>query len=85
MKNIDINKVAVFNKISVDKKGFKYFVSYKEAKRNRPLSIFLPKMIAYGRDFNRTKYMYFLIKDHELIERYNEIWEKGKNSIKKNW
>ena len=85
MKNIDINKVAVFNKISVDKKGFKYFVSYKEAKRNRSLSIFLPKMIAYGRDFNRTKYMYFLIKDHELIERYNEIWEKGKNSIKKNW
>ena len=69
MKNIDINKVAVFNKVSVDKKEFlskKYFVGYKEAKRTRPLSIFLPQMVAYGRDFNETRYMYFLIKDREV-------------------
>ena len=26
--------------------------------------------------------MSFLIKDHELLEKYNEIWEKVKNSIK---
>ena len=25
--------------------------------------------------------MSFLIKDDELLERYNEIWEKFKNSI----
>ena len=48
------------------KKSFKYFVGYKEAKRTRPLSIFLPQMVAYGRDFNETRYMYFLIKDHEV-------------------
>ena len=27
--------------------------------------------------------MSFLIKDDELSEKYNEIWEKVKNSIKK--
>ena len=27
--------------------------------------------------------MYFLTKDDELLERYNEIWENVKNSIKK--
>ena len=27
--------------------------------------------------------MSFLIKDDELLERYNEIWEKFKNSINK--
>ena len=27
--------------------------------------------------------MSFLIKDNELLEKYNEIWEKVKNSIKK--
>ena len=28
--------------------------------------------------------MSFLIKDDELLEKYNEIWEKVKNIIKKN-
>ena len=27
--------------------------------------------------------MSFLIKDDELLEKYNEIWKKVKNSIKK--
>ena len=30
-----------------------------------------------------TKYMSFLIKDDKLLEKYNEIWEKVKNIIKK--
>ena len=30
MKNIDINKIVVSNKISFSKKGFKYFVGYKD-------------------------------------------------------
>ena len=30
----------------------------------------------------KTKYVSFLIKDNELLEKYNEIWEKVKNSIK---
>ena len=34
-------------------------------------------MSAYRRDFNETKYISFLIKDDELLEKYNEIW--GKN------
>ena len=40
-------------------------------------------MNAYRRDFDETKYMSFLIKDNELSENYNEIWEKVKYSIKK--
>ena len=40
-------------------------------------------MSVYRRDFDETKYMSFLIKDDELLEKYNEIWEKVKNSIKK--
>ena len=33
-------------------------------------------MTAYRKDFNKTKYVSFLIKDDELLEKYNEIWEK---------
>ena len=29
------------------------------------------------------KRIYFLIKDDVLLKKYNEIWEKVKNSIKK--
>ena len=40
----------------------------------------LPKRIAYKREFDEIKYISLLIKDDELLERYNETW--GKISIK---
>ena len=40
-------------------------------------------MSAYTRDFDETKYMSFSIKYDELLEKNNEIWEKLRNSIKK--
>ena len=39
-------------------------------------------MSAYRKDFDQTKYIYFLIKDDELLKKFNEIWEKIINSIK---
>ena len=35
-------------------------------------------MRAYRKDFEETKYISFLIKDDELLEKHNEIWEKIK-------
>ena len=84
IKNIDINEIVVSNKVSFGKKGFKYLIGYKDAIKIRPLFIFLSKMSAYRKDLNiETKYMPFLLKDDELLEKYNEIWENVKNSIKK--
>ena len=40
-------------------------------------------MSAYRRDFHETEYMSFLIKDDESLGKYNEIWEKFSNIIKK--
>ena len=66
------------------KKGFKYFVGYEDdSEKNMSLCKMLPKMNAYSRDFDETKYMYFLIKDKELLEKYNEIWDKNNNITKK--
>ena len=39
-------------------------------------------MPAYRRDFDETKYV-FLMRNDELLEKYNEIWEKVRNNIKK--
>ena len=36
-----------------------------------------PKMSAYRRDFHETRYMYFLTKDDELLDKYNKVWEKS--------
>ena len=55
----------------------------KILKRNRALCLFLPKMPKYRRYFSKTKHMSFLIKDNKLLGKCNEIWEKVKNSIKK--
>ena len=48
-----------------------------------PLCIFLPKMSAYRKDFDETRYVSFLIIDDKLLEKYNELQEKVKNSLKK--
>ena len=49
----------------------------------RPSCIFTPKMNAYRKDFDETKYISFLKKDDELLEKYNNIWEKVKNNLRK--
>ena len=38
-------------------------------------------MSVYRRDFDEPKYLSFFIKDDELLEKYNEIWENVKNNI----
>ena len=45
--------------------------------------VFLPKMSAYRKDFDETNYMSFLMKDDELLEKYNETWKKVKDSFKR--
>ena len=37
IKNIDINKIVVSNIVSSGKKGFKYFIGYKNAKNIKHL------------------------------------------------
>ena len=42
-------------------------------------------MSVYRKDFDETEYIYFLIKDDELLEKYNETWEKLKIFSKNNF
>ena len=48
------------------------------------LHIMLPKTIACVISYDRrTKWMYFLIEDDDLLEKYNTIWDKVSADIKK--
>ena len=45
----------------------------------------LPKASAYVKIYDgQTKWMYFLIEDDDLLEKYNTIWDKVSADIKKN-
>ena len=44
----------------------------------------LPKTRAYVKSYDeQTKWMYFLIEDDDLLEKYNTIWDKVSTDIKK--
>ena len=52
-------------------------MGYKDAKKIGPLYTFPQKMSEYRKDFDETKCMSFLIKDIELLEKCNQIWEES--------
>ena len=59
-KKIHINKIVQSNKVSFEKKRFKYFIGYKDAKRVKASCNFFPQKSADRKDFNEAKYMFFL-------------------------
>ena len=72
-KKIYIKKTVVSNKVSFGKNVFKYFIGYKDAKKLNLYAYLFQKMSAYGRDVDETNYMSFLVKNDELLEKYNGI------------
>ena len=45
-----------------------YFIGYKDDNRIRPLYKFFPKL-----DFDETEYLYFMIKEEKVFDKYMEI------------
>ena len=51
----------------------------------QPLHKMLTKSSAYGKSYDgQTRWMYFLIEDDELLEKYSTIWDKFYADMKKN-
>ena len=49
------------------------------------LYIMLPKTSTYVKGYDgKTKWMYFLIEDDDLLKKYNTIWDKVSADIKQN-
>ena len=62
--------------------GFKYFIGYKEGEIVKPLCVILPKMTGCIKYFeNGTKNLSFVIKDDDVLDKYNEIWDKIKETL----
>ena len=71
--------------ISFGKKIYKYLIGYlSNDNKVKPLHIMLHKTSAHLKSCNeQTKCMYFLIEEDELLEKYNNIWNKISADTKK--
>ena len=80
--NVDFEKILVSNKNSFGEKNYKYFTGYLH--KVKQLNIMIPETSAYVKCYDgQAKWMYFLIQDNNLLEKYNNIWDKVSSDIKK--
>ena len=80
--SVNIDQIVVSDKFKHSDKGFKYFIGYREGGIVKPLCIILPQMNAYIKYFeNGGKNISFLIKDNEVWEKYEQIWDVMKNKL----
>ena len=79
LMSVKVDQIVVSDKFKHSDKGFKYFVGYQKDEIVKPyltlkLCIILPQMSGFIKYFeNGGKNISFLIKDHEVWEKYEEI------------
>ena len=83
---IDLNLVNIDQIVVSDKfrhnNGFKYFIGYKEGEIVKSLCIILTQMSGYIKYFeNGGKNISFVIKDDDVLDKYNKIWDKIKETL----
>ena len=79
---INVDQIVVPDKFKHSDNGFKYFIDYKESEIVKPLCIILPQMTGHIKCFEiGGKNMSFVIKDDDVLDKYNEIWDKIKETL----
>ena len=83
--SVDPDQIVVPNRFKHNDEGFKYFIGYLKGEIIKTLCIILPQMSGYIKYFeNSSKHMSFLIKDDEVWDKYDKMWDviKSKLNIK---
>ena len=83
IKDIDINKIVVFNKLPLGKKDCKYFIGYKDAGKLDLYAYSIQKWVCRKEIFIKPGFRSFLIKEEKIFDKYNEILKEVSNIIKK--
>ena len=80
--SVNVDQIIASDKFKHNSKDFKYFIYYQEGRIVKPLCIILPQMCRYIKYFeNGGKSKCFLIKNEEVLDKYNEIWDVIKNKL----
>ena len=77
-RHVDIEKVLVSTKIFFGEKNCKYYIDYLyNDHKVKPSHIMLLQVSTNVKSYDgQTKWMYFLIEEDDLLEKYNTIWDK---------
>ena len=79
---VNVDQIVTSNKSKHSDDGFKDFIGYKEDDIVKPLRIILPQVSGYITHFeNGGKNMPFVIKDDDVLDKYNEIRNKVKKTL----
>ena len=79
---VNVDQTVVSDKFEHSDGGFEYFIGFKESEIVKPLCIILPQMAEYVKYFeNGGKNMSFIIKDDDVQDKHNEIWDKIKETL----
>ena len=79
---VNVDQIVVSDKFRHNDDGFKYFIGYKKGEVVKPLCIILPQMSGYIKYFeNGGKNMSFMVKNDDVLDKYNEIWNKVKGKL----
>ena len=87
LDSVTTDKIVVSDKFRHSEECYKYYIGYQENEIVKPLYIILSQMNGYIKYFdNGGKNMSFYIKNDEVWQKYEEIWNiiKNKLSIKFN-
>ena len=79
---INVDQIVISDRFKHSDDGFKHFIGYKEGEIVKPLCIILPQMSGHLKYFeNGGKNMSFVNKDDSVLDKYNKIWDKIKNTL----
>ena len=79
---VDAGKIVVSERFKHSEEGCKYFIICQQDEIVKPLCIVLPQMNSYIKYFyNGGKNMSFLIKNDEVWQKYEDIWDVIKNKL----
>ena len=80
--SVVLDQIVVFHKFKHNDEGFKYVIGYLKGEIVKPLCIILPQMRGYIKYFeNGSKNMSLFIKDDEMWDKYDNIWDVIKNKL----
>ena len=82
LMSVIVDEIVLSDKFKHNSECFKYFIGYQEGEIVKPLCIILPQMSGYIKYFeNGGKNMSFLIKDDEVWDKYDKIWDVIKDKL----
>ena len=79
---VNVDQIVISDKYKHSDDGFKYLLVTKKVRSlNHYVLSYLPQMSGYIKYFEKGGKNVFLIKDDNVLDKYNEIWNKIKKTL----